>query len=398
VRISLLWKSANSGRIPVLAALVVFIGGMLCAPPVSAIDLTETVQVHGFISQAYLLTDNNKFFGPSDKGSFEFQEMGGNLSWKARPNLQLSAQVTYRNAGDTAETTPRIDYVLADYTFYNDAAMSGGLRVGRYKNPFGLYNMTRDVPDTRPSILLPESIYIDIFRDMFLSMDGGQLYGQHRSRIGDFFLDVGVGDLVLDSVMKDTLGVKAQISYVGRLLYEMDGGRLRLAITGVDANMDSSISVEPNGKLNVRTYILSAQYNAENWSLTGEWQPEQRTTLEGYVPLSANKTTTGMSYYLQGSYRFAKDWEALLRYDVLYADRDDHSGKKYSAATTLPAYSRFAKDWTVGLGWNFLPGFLLRAEFHLIDGTLWLSPKENPLPAATKEHWNMFLLQASYSF
>src|SRR5437763_970915 len=103
---------------------------------------------------------------------------------------------------------------------------------------------------------------------------------------------------------------------IKRVLYELDGGRLRLAITGVDANMDSNISVDPNGKLNVRTYILSAQYNAENWSITGELQPEQRTTLEEYFSPRANRTTTGMSYYLQGSYRFPKHWDSFVFNDA----------------------------------------------------------------------------------
>ena len=53
------------------------------------------------------------------------------------------------------------------------------------KNPFGLYNEARDVIWTRPSVLLPQSIYFDslALREIELASDGGILYG--RFAFGD---------------------------------------------------------------------------------------------------------------------------------------------------------------------------------------------------------------------
>ncbi len=106
----------------------------------------------------------------------------------------------------------------------------------------------------------------------------------------------------------------------------------------------------------------------------------------------------GESFYFQGEYRFTPKWEAILRYDVLFTDRDDRDGKRYAAATGGPAYSRFAKDITVGLRWNITPEFMLRAEYHRVDGTGWLSKLDNPVSKDTSEHWDLYAIQASYRF
>ena len=49
----------------------------------------------------------------------------------------------------------------------------------------------------------------------------------------------------------------------------------------------------------------------------------------------------------------------------------------------LPAHNRFAKDITVGLRWNITPEFMLRAEYHRVNGTGWLSTLDNPVTWAT---------------
>ncbi|MEZ5600435.1 MAG: hypothetical protein R3F36_05280 [Candidatus Competibacteraceae bacterium] len=35
---------------------------------------------------------------------------------------------------------------------------------------------------------------------------------------------------------------------------------------------------------------------------------------------------SGESYYLQALYRFDQNWQAVVRYDVLYNNRDDKNG------------------------------------------------------------------------
>ena len=86
----------------------------------------------------------------------------------------------------------------------------------------------------------------------------------------------------------------------------------------------------------------------------------------------------------------------MVRYDQLIWDKDDKHGDKFSASTGVPAYSRFAKDWTVGLRFKLIPGLLLSTEYHHINGTGTISRLENT--GATKQHWDLYAVMLSYDF
>lgn len=380
-----------------------------CQPGYAEFALPNSVQIHGFASLGYFNTSENNFFGDTKgNGDVDFWELGINGSWRARPDLQLSLQVVSRKAGETDDGDPRIDYGFVDYSFLSDLEDLWGVRLGRVVNPFGLYNDTRDMPFTRPSILLPQSVYFDANRQFALSGDGGQLYGERRTDYGDFFLQFNVfqprvddPDLI-DSISGPTPGdLSGQTSWVGRLMYERDAGKIRLAISSASLKakfvpMMGGADTE-TGKFKFEPLLFSAQYNADKWSLTGEYAL-RGVKLADFGPLIPDSDWNGESYYIQGTYRFLPDFEGVLRYDVLFWDRDDRSGKKYEAATggLVPAHNRFAKDLTFGLRWNVAPEFMLRAEYHLIDGTGWLSSLENS--EGSSQHWQLFTVLMAYRF
>lgn len=383
------------------------------------------IRVHGFLSQGYLKsTGNNDVFGNSSgSGSFDFRELGVNASYRPLPKLQFSGQLLSRSAGEDSKGGIRVDYGFVDYTAVSTESMDFGIRVGRTKNPLGFYNDTRDVPFTRPSILLPQSIYFDRTRNLGLASDGAQIYGESRNSWGDLNAQFGVvfpqaGDrsTELAILQADRAGdVTTKLSYIGRLIYEYDGGRIRFAVSGAQVNTGyDAAQIDPLsglGKFQFTPIIFSAQYNTERWSLTSEYAIRHLERQDFVARPDLN--VTGESYYFQGIYRFTPSWEGVLRYDAYYADRDDRDGKKFASgipaalSDTFPAHSRFAKDITVGLRWNVTPAIMLRAEYHYINGTGWTSSLDNRapdrslqrfLPAITDQHWNLFAFQASYRF
>lgn len=374
----------------------------------------DTLQIHGFTSQAYILTtDDNDFFGNSeDDGTFDFRELGINASLRPFPKMLVSAQLLSRDAGESDDGDIRLDYGLVDYSLVSEAESLFGIRLGRITNPLGFYNETRDVAITRPSILLPQSIYFDRTRNLALSSDGGQLYGEYRTGMGDFMLQLALanprteGPEVERALLGDNFPgeLEGDISYGGRLLYEKDGGRIRLGISGVDLNInyDPKGLADPlqAGSIDFDLIIFSAQYNAEHWSLTGEYAI-RKFDFSDFGPLFSlpDNDFIGESFYVQGTYRFNPKWEAVARYDVLFADRDDRDGEEFEAATDgLPSHSRFAKDFTVGLRWDITPSFMFRAEYHNVNGTAWLPRGDNPNPLETDRYWDLFTLLISYRF
>ncbi len=390
------------------AGVLLLLAALPCLPA-AAMEMPEATQIHGFVTQGLISSTGNNFFGPSKNGvSWEFTELGVNASYRPDPDLQFSAQLLSCRAGGTDNGRVRLDYGFVDYTFSASESGRWGVMAGKIKNPLGFYNTTRDVAFTRPSILLPQSIYFDRARNFALSAPGASVYGERVGEGGDLYLQLAALRPQVDD--QDTkfafLGVDrpgnldGDASYIGRLLFDRDGGRLRLALSAAQINM----SYRPGagdalsaGSIRFEPAVLSAQFNAERWSLTSEYALE-RVSRQGFGAPVLDTTNTSEQCYVQGTYRFAARWEGLLRYDVLYLDRADRDGARYAALSGNPAYARYAKDWTVGVRYDVTPSFMLRGEFHSVDGTAWLPFEDNPDPFGTSRRWNMFLLQGSYRF
>ncbi|SER75263.1 hypothetical protein SAMN05421690_10669 [Nitrosomonas sp. Nm51] len=379
----------------------------------TAKNLLDNLQIQGFASQAFIATSDNDVFGNTDEGgSFGFTELGLNALLRPLPRLQLSGQMLSRRAGKDNNGTPRLDFAFFDYTIYSHETNQFGIRFGRLKNPFGFYNDTRDVPFTRPSILLPQSIYFDRTRNVGLSADSIQFYGEtSNAKWGDFTVQFGITRPIVDD--RDTeislLGpnltgnLSPDVSLIGRGLYETPNKRFRFAVSGVwfNANykpgVNDPISVSP-GSIQFSPIYISAQYNTERWSLTSEYALRKFRYSNFEDSRLDSQDFFGESFYFQGEYRFSHKWEALIRYDMLFTDRSDRDGSEFAAATKIPAHTRFAKDLTVGLRWNITPRIMARLEYHRINGTAWLAPLDNPDAFDTTKNWNLFAAQLSFRF
>jgi len=381
----------------------------LSAPALASEKVLDTLQMHGFLSQALVITDDNNFFGPSsaDGGSLKYTEIGANVSLRPHENLLVAAQVLSRRAGgDGSDAEPALDYGIIDYQFLSNQQRTFGIQLGRTKNPFGFYNQTRDVAFTRPSILLPQSIYFDRTRSLALSGDGIAAYMEERIPSGTLRAQLGfgvpqAGDDLSSTLRLDTVpgSLDPRASAIGQIKYEHQGGRFVAAVSAADANarFESGSQFLSNGDFYFRPWILSLQYNEENWSLTAEYAL-RNSGLENFNNDKVNFDVTGESWYIQYARRFNESWQWLVRYDSLTSNRDDRSGTAYEASGAGPAHSQYADDITLGLQWNANPRLMLAAEYHHVDGTGWLPIQDNPDPSETERRWNMFLFQLSLRF
>ena len=404
VYVKSLWNRSLGYKAIAFVVLAVDCGVSLAADESS--DWPEGLELHGFLSQGFVRTSDNRFFGPSDDGSWEFREIGANLSYQSRPDLLLAGQLLSRTAGEMYDGSVRVDYALVDYTPILRQDMRAGLRLGRLKNPLGLYNDTRDVPFTRPSIFLPQSIYYDKVRNLALSADGVGFYSDLQMGQGDLFLQLNIGKLDVDKnvefafLFQDALGQLETEDpwFIGRVMYEHNGGRLRLAASLATGTLDYKPELGDilgPGDTDIDFWILSAQYNEEKWSLTAEYMNEPISQHGfGQIPDSDG---TAEGWYIQATYRLIPRWELVLRYDESYLNKNDRDGSEAEARSGIPAHNFFAKDLTVGVRWDLTPHFMLRAEYHRVEGASWLSLRENN-PAETEKDWDMVSVLASYRF
>ncbi len=370
-------------------------------------EMPDTFQVHGFMSQALILTDHNDFFGPSsrDTGSLEYTELGLNASFRPRSNVLVAGQVLSRKAGGYGDAwQPTLDYGVIDYQLLSEEERVLGLQVGRFKNPFGIYNQTRDVPSTRAGILLPQSIYFDRSRSLGLASDGITVYDEERFSKGTLYVQGGLGIPQVNGDAEISLSptkpsLDGQLSTILQLLYAHDGGRINLGVSAarVRSAFQSRQNPSARGDFIFQPVILSAQYNAERWSLTAEYE-YQHKELRNFDNDIYNAVTDGESWYVQYQFRLTPDWQWLLRYDQTVSDRNDREGKRYASDGRGPSYSRFARDLTTGIRWSPSSRWMVQAEWHHVDGTAWLPRQDNESDEETVRRWNMLLFQTSYSF
>ncbi|MCC5882146.1 MAG: hypothetical protein JJU25_05855 [Halomonas sp.] len=377
-------------------------------PAAMAEGVMDTLQLHGFLSQAAVITDHNDFFGPSSSGgSLKYTEIGANASLRPHRDVLLAAQVLSRRAGgDGSDARPALDYGVIDYQPLSNQQRTLGVQVGRFKNPLGFYNQTRDVAFTRPSILLPQSIYFDRTRSLGLAADGMTVYHEERLPTGVIRTQIGVGDIQAGDDLRRTMrlentpgSLEPRRSAIGQIRYEHDGGRVVAALSAANARARfvSNTAQVSNGTFDFKPWIFSLQYNAEHWSLTGEYALRQ-STLAGFANPFLNIDVTGESWYVQYTRRFLDNWQWLVRFDSLVSNRDDRSGRAFEAMGGGPAHTQYADDITLGLQWNVTPRVLLAAEYHHIDGTAWLPLQDEPDPSETRRRWNMLLFQLSLRF
>jgi hypothetical protein len=106
--------------------------------------------------------------------------LGG--QYKLLDRYSVNVQGEYRDAGESDNLGFRLSQAFADGSFSPGEGTLLGANLGRIDIPFALYNRTRDRVDTRPSIVLPQSIYLESagLRDYLLTGDGGMLYGLHQ--------------------------------------------------------------------------------------------------------------------------------------------------------------------------------------------------------------------------
>jgi hypothetical protein len=365
-------------------------------------------RIQGFAAETLISSTNNNFFGESrDSISPEFTEIGLHGFWLPLDALQLSGQILYRRAGESDQDGLRLDYAQADWRFFQNDSTQLGLKLGKVKIPYGLYNETRDVPFTRPSILLPQAIYLDSSRSVLIAAPGAIFHGSNVSEYGtfDFTLGWAQPDFDSEAVEYVFLGNNRPGTLQGKSAYSTS---LRwdaptdttLMLTYIDADADyepGSPDYLAAGSIRVRNVLASFQQRFNTLTLTAEYN-EPHNSRSGFGALMPDGNRNSATYYLQGEWRFHPEWELMLRNEINHRDNHDKSGLKFQAATGLPAHLMFSNDWVVGLRWDATPNLMFRAEYHHVNGTSWLPGLDNPNVYATEQRWNMGLLQAAYRF
>lgn len=416
------------------------------APYVGAEEIGDNLYVNGFVSQGYMNTSKNNYLVPNSvNGSAAFTEAAITLIAHPMDRLRVGIQFLGRNFGDVGNDQVVIDWAYGDYSWRDQL----GIRAGKVKMPFGLYNEGRDVDMLRTSIFLPQSIYDEKMRDFMLSYEGLGVYGN---------FDIGAGGELDYHVFGGTLTVPDPtvgfwgdlFANVGTELEQEIGLLVDQEYGYADGTSESSFRNSENTQVTfpwifggaliwntpldgfrLSSTVLHGRYHIETLLRYDINIPEPNPGA-GYHPLSIYiDETTPINYmatfsgeFIRNDWNFAaeyyqdkfessssKGWYVLAGYQVsrllalssYYSDAQSPGGDEDLEDITrlgLPDYYGWQRSLVVSSRFDLTDFWLFKLEYHFIDGVALTEPLpvEESLADPEARHWGMFTVKTTFHF
>lgn len=409
----------------------------------AALDLGG-LEVHGFVSQGYVQSSDNQWSSlDTEEGTWAYTEEALNFNARPLEGLRVGMQLLGRDFGSEGNHEVTVDWALGDYRWKSWL----GLKAGRVKLPFGLYNELMDADMARPELFQPLGMYPVNQRDMLNAYDGVGLYGNIKlGKAGDLDYDIYGGTMDIDDsrVVRQSVedGAYAGLQplkrmgidsfsvgdisagmdklYGGTLTWNspVEGLRFRGSLYTTDSDFTSSTTysgwMNAGGQpvpLSITTqsavsyeqeynYIISAEYQRGNLRLSGEhWKQRTHMTVQTSglpFPMPAMETKeTSFSCYAQAAYRFTDWFQASTYYSVLYMDADDMDGDNY-VKMGQQADRAWQKDLAFTARFDITPWWLFKVEVHSMDGTGTLRLVDNQ--DGLEKDWWLFVAKTTFYF
>jgi hypothetical protein len=400
-------------RTVVLAViLTAYYAGAIKAEDNKAYSNSQDFQFHGFISQGIIDVNGSDFVNDDGELSTELTEIGLNASYQLSDKFRLAGQVVYLDGGNRYEKGFRVDYALLDWSAYNSESWQTNIYLGRFKNNHWLYSSSRVIPFARPSIILPQSVYFDGFRDIAVGSDGAAVKFSHSNDdLGNFDFTLSYGKSTVSNEQTDILlgniamGVAEQeYENHASVYWQPAFSPWRFGFSLLDSDFsyqkNEMFDFASDADFSFQFYTLNAIYEGEYWEFSGEIY-QQRFVTDGFYDPNFYKDSTGQGYYGQIRYKLTSDLTVLARYENFYLDKEDKDGYKLEQSTggAIPYYFGFHKDITIGINYDITSDFSARIEYHWVNGAGRLTPVVMPNTLINdSEDWRMWAVQLMYWF
>jgi hypothetical protein len=380
------------------------------------------VEIHGFVSQGFIATTSNNYLADSKRGSFEFSEVGINFSKQLTDRMRVGVQLFTHDLGPLGNYRTRFDWFYLDYRFWDWL----GVRAGRTKVPFGLYNESSDIDAARVPVLLPQSVYPVSNRDFLLAQTGAELYGNvSLGSAGSLEYRLYGGTVFYDTSDATSTASNVKVPYIfgGRLMWQapLEGLQLGGSLQKLRIDADAAIPADQVAQLKMvgtlpadfvsplKVHIpallgvASVEYNAHDLSLASEYSRWQ-IGLKSPVPAFSTPDMVSERWYLMGSYHVNSWFTPGLYYSLLFTDVHDRHGRNapYGSPPGTEPLGRgaYQHDVALTLRYDLNQYWLLKAEGHFMHGTAGLTSALNDnasLSTLTKD-WGVFLLKTTAYF
>jgi hypothetical protein len=349
--------------------------GSLSASAQSLEDLN--LQIHGYATQGFLYTtQNNIFTATSSNGSPAWTEAVLNVTTQPAPKLRVAAQARYLLLGNYGDgTTITLDWASADYKF-NDKF---GVRFGKVKTPWGLFNEIQDIDPAYIWSLLPQGIYPLDNRQAYLTHYGGVVYGtlnlrtagklEYRGWGGEGYYPSGDGYFVNQAQAGYSLPDDIHGPLLGAALHwRTPLAGLMIGASDLRDNAWSAVQNFTNTQgIFAGSYMLAAnsqpnyfaKFEKNKVMAAVEYQRSwgNEVNLFPTIPSAAySERNDDRSIYAMATYKLT----AKLTGGIYNSQNSDHQ------APLGPG--RYQKDWAISGRYDFNAFLYAKAEQHFIDG------------------------------
>lgn len=385
---------------------IIVFASLFLVNPVSA----EQFNWHGFVAQGLIHAQDSNYVEDDGSISIKLTEVGLNGSYRINNTLRVAGQAVYLNGGNRYPEGTRVDYLFADWQAVDYPEWQLNVFLGRIKNYHWLYSSTRDVPHTRPTIILPQSFYFDAFRDVALGIDGVGLASRSITDFGEWELNWSYGASPISTEQKNNLlssfstGELKQ-DYVQQLdlMWQSPDQMLKLGAGLLDSEFNyhrGEMDLFIDGDAKVQRFMLRASYDSEHWQLAMEYLRE-RSIYSNLIASMFLDDSTAEGGFIQGLYFVTPSITLTARLDILDADRHDRSGRERTALSgnTIPPYFGFQDQFTLGASWQFAGNWKIQSEFHRVKGTARLPSIFVPnIQQNDSKYWNIWAIQLMHWF
>jgi hypothetical protein len=370
----------------------------------------KSLKINGFIAQGIIQAADSNFVENDGDVSIKLTEVGVNSSYRINPSFRVAGQAVYLEGGNRYRDGFRVDYLFLEWQLLNSPNWQIKTQMGRNKNYHWLYSSTRDVPHTRPSIVLPQSLYFDVFRDVALGVDGLVLLAQTDNSFGGWDINFSVGNSRISAEQKENL--LGSIA-TGKLKHDFDTQfslYWRPTLTNFQfgfALLDADFSYQQGdndtlftGDETSQRFMLNLLYQGKSWEIASEIMRE-RVIVENIMFPGFSSDTTAEGGYLQARYFLSKQLTLLARLDIYDRDRQDRDGKNIEALSQgfVQGYFGLSDQATAGVTWNFAKNIQIQAEYHRVKGAGRLAPIFVPDTVINNsKYWDMWAVQLMYWF
>jgi hypothetical protein len=358
------------------------------------------IEVHGFVSQGAIKSFRNNFLVPKTKrGSFDLTEAAINFTKTVTDRLRLGVQLFGGGFVPTGAYNAKLDWFYLDYRWKDWL----GIRAGRVKLPFGLYNEINDVDQARLPVLLPQSTYPVANRNFLLAQTGFELYGYLSSdSAGALEYRLYGGTIVFD--VPATPGVPYIVRNIdfdylvgGRLMWEAPIEGLRLGgsaqVLRIDADLQGLTDPSYTGKIEIPAVLWmgSVEYSAHDWLVAaeyGRWHTKRDSNIAAPA-LASQPWTANERYYAMVAYRATHHLQVGSYYAGYFPNADKREGREnqqHDVAGTLRV--------------DITSNWLVKLEGHYLKGTAYLNAglNDNHPLSSLSSRWALFMLKTTAYF